>query len=91
MSNQEIITICQQLHSEGKTPSVALIKSRLSGPVSMPIIISAIKSWKNNPKQQVTDTLTRPKENHPTLEDRVAKLEDQVNDLLKVIDSLNRK
>lgn len=39
----------QAIHSliaDGKEPSVALIKSRLTGAVPMPLIISALQRWK---------------------------------------------
>ncbi|RJE73788.1 hypothetical protein BGP78_17595 [Pseudoalteromonas sp. MSK9-3] len=41
-----IASLCQ----EGKTPTVALTKARLSEPVAMPHIIAGITAYKNNPK-----------------------------------------
>ena len=49
MSNPQIIAICQQLSQEGKTPSVALIKTRLSAPLPMPLLIAGLKQWRSNP------------------------------------------
>lgn len=34
------------LQAENKTPSVALVKSRLTETVPMPLIISALQRWK---------------------------------------------
>jgi len=49
MSQQEIYQIAHQLKQQGKTPSVALIKSQLS--VSMPLaaIIKGLQQWQKNP------------------------------------------
>ncbi|NAW85341.1 hypothetical protein [Photobacterium halotolerans] len=38
------------LIAEGKEPSVALVKARLREPLPMPVIIQALKSWKQHAK-----------------------------------------
>ena len=37
--------------SEGKEPSIALIKSRLTRMAPIPVLISGLKTWKNNPNK----------------------------------------
>jgi len=46
---EEILTIANQLANQGKSPSVALIKTKLSAPAPLPVIISTLKSWQHNP------------------------------------------
>lgn len=43
----ELNQIFQALESEGKEPTMALVKARLSSKVPMPALISAIKNWKS--------------------------------------------
>lgn len=53
---QTLTQIFQELHHEGKTPTVALVKSRLPMNIPMPAIITALKSWqskKSVPKVEV--------------------------------------
>lgn len=55
--NEEISFIANQLADQGKKPSVALIKTRLSSPAPLPVIISTLKSWTHQPvknKQEAT-------------------------------------
>jgi len=47
--NDEIIAIANQIANNGQKPSVALIKTKLSTPASLPIIISVLKSWTHEP------------------------------------------
>jgi len=47
--SDEIAVIANQLANEGKTPSVALIKSQLNKAVPLPKIISVLKSWQHEP------------------------------------------
>ena len=46
---EEILTIANQIANQGKTPSVALIKTKLTSPVPLPVIISTLKNWQHNP------------------------------------------
>ncbi len=48
--NDEILAIANQLANQGKKPSVALIKTRLSQSVPLPTIISVLKSWQHDPE-----------------------------------------
>jgi len=47
----EIITIANQLANQGKKPSVALIKNKLSQSAPLPVIISTLKTWVHNPEK----------------------------------------
>lgn len=48
--HQEIYRIAYKLSAEGKTPSVALIRSRLTVPTSLPVIVQALQQWKLSPE-----------------------------------------
>jgi len=48
--HQEIYRIAYQLNAQGKTPSVALIRSKLSVPASLPVIVQALQKWKQSPE-----------------------------------------
>ncbi len=48
--HSEIYRIAYQLNAQGKNPSVALIRSRLSTPTSLPVIVQALQQWKLNPE-----------------------------------------
>ncbi|MGF1684485.1 hypothetical protein [Photobacterium minamisatsumaniensis] len=65
------------LTQEGKEPSVALIKARLTDPLPMPLIIKALQAWKKNAKVPKIEKC-EPKE---TLEERITILEKQVTEL----------
>ncbi|MFT5879637.1 MAG: hypothetical protein ACI86X_000742 [Moritella sp.] len=53
MPQQHIIAAADQLAREGKKPTVALVKSRLSQPASMRNIIEVLKVWRFNPDTAV--------------------------------------
>ncbi|WP_087023539.1 hypothetical protein [Thaumasiovibrio subtropicus] len=74
----------QSLINDGKEPTTALIKSRLSQPVPMPVIISALQSWKRT-KKVPGYTQIQPEQ---TLEQRVAALEEQVKNLTEQLNQL---
>jgi len=83
----ELETVMQSLADQGKEPTVALVKARLSTPVPMPAIISALKGWKSSqriPKIEVA----KPQQND---NDRIAQLEQQVADLMRRIEALENK
>lgn len=48
--HSEIYRIAYQLNAQGKNPSVALIRSRLSMPTSLPVIVQSLQQWKSNPE-----------------------------------------
>ncbi|TMX38787.1 hypothetical protein [Vibrio sp. Hep-1b-8] len=86
--SQELKGVLEQLHAEGKEPTVVLVKARLSTSVPMPALITTLKSWKSSNrvpkvevavKQEVADT------------DRIEQLEKQVIDLTARLVALEEK
>jgi hypothetical protein len=86
--SQELKGVLEQLHAEGKEPTVALVKARLSTSVPMPALITTLKSWKTSnrvpkvevaAKQEVADI------------DRIEQLEKQVIDLTARLVALEEK
>lgn len=49
-SDHEIYQIAAQLAAENKTPTVALIKARLSQSLPLAKVIKGLQTWQNNPK-----------------------------------------
>jgi hypothetical protein len=47
--SDEILIIANQLANKGKKPSIALIKTKLSTSVPLPVIISTLKTWQHDP------------------------------------------
>ncbi|KGJ90549.1 hypothetical protein [Thalassotalea sp. ND16A] len=56
--NHEIYQIAAALAAEHKTPSVALIKARLSQSLPLAQIIKGLQIWQSNPA--IADTSTAP-------------------------------
>ncbi|MDO6707788.1 hypothetical protein [Photobacterium sp. 1_MG-2023] len=78
----------QSLISEGKEPSVALVKARLREPLPIPVIIQALKSWKQH--AQLPDI---PQAKAKPLNDqaRIAQLESQVAELTERLAALEQR
>ncbi len=61
--NDEISILANQIANKGSKPTVALIKSKLTKKVPLPVIISTLRTWKHEPsfivlpeeKQQSTE------------------------------------
>lgn len=71
---QELENAIGSLISEGKEPSVALIKSRLANPLPIPVIIKALQAWKKNAKVPMIEKQTKAL----TAEERITQLEQQI-------------
>ncbi len=88
---KELESVLSSLQQQGKEPTVALVKSRLSTNIPMPALITAIKSWKNAnrvPKVEVAakvaseaDRLTLLEQTITTLTQRIEELEIKVSEL----------
>ena len=50
--NEEILAIANSLANQGKKPTVALVKTKLTQPAPLPVIISVLKSWVHDPKAE---------------------------------------
>lgn len=89
MSTAEVISICQQLANEGKEPSVALIKARLTKVVPLPTVIAGFKSYKANPKQALPEVEQGTVQvADKTLEARVKQLEQELEELKVIVKKL---
>lgn len=71
--NDEILILANQLANKGNKPTVALIKSKLSKKVSLPVIISTLKGWQHDPNfislaKESTDTSSDKKTKENTSE-----------------------
>lgn len=78
---QELESILTLLQQQGKEPSVALVKSRLSTSVPMPALITTIKSWKNAhrvPKVEVSVSTENSANKVAELETQLAALSARV-------------
>ena len=95
MSNIDyIIHLCHDIQEQGKTPSVALIRSLASKPLTIPEVIKSMKYWKANPEArpkvkapaQVTQSTT-----NQSLEQRVNQLETQLTQVINELDLLKNQ
>lgn len=75
------------LEQQGKQPSVALVKAKLSSNVPMPAIIAAIKNWKSSKPLPKVEIAAEPN----SAEERIAQLEQQVAQLTARIKALEEK
>jgi len=92
MNTAEVVAICQQLTQEGKEPSVALVKSRLTQSLPLPLVIAGLKSFKANPKQETKVSEPDEQNQEPqSLEQRVKFLENEVQELKTMLQSLTNK
>ncbi|GAM55731.1 hypothetical protein JCM19232_6260 [Vibrio ishigakensis] len=85
---QELNQIFTSLEAEGKEPSMALVKARLSTTVPMPALITAIKNWKSSkrvPKIEVAAEQTI------SADERIAKLEATIEKLTARIEALEKQ
>ena len=67
---EEILTIANNLADQGKKPSIALIKTKLSHTVALPTIISVLKTWQHQPNyqaKQVNNKVNNEHENNKML------------------------
>jgi hypothetical protein len=93
MSNnqQYIVSLCQQLVKDGKTPKVALVRNRAQRSLSIPEVIKGLQSWQHSPQQSVqlpNDMPGEIKEPPANLEKRVKLLEQQVLQLTAALAAL---
>lgn len=86
--SQELKDVLEQLHSEGKEPTVALVKARLSTPVPMPALITTLKSWKSANRVPKVEVAAKQPDNDV---DRIAQLEAQVAALTERLMVLEKK
>lgn len=85
--SQELKDVLEQLQREGKEPTVALVKARLTTQVPMPALITTLKSWKSANRVPKVEVATREK----TDNDRITALEKQVIELNQKISALEAR
>jgi hypothetical protein len=49
-TTDEITIIANQLANQGKKPTVALVKTKLRKPISLPTIITTLRNWTHDPQ-----------------------------------------
>ncbi|KJY85379.1 hypothetical protein TW81_00650 [Vibrio galatheae] len=86
--SQELKEILEQLHAEGKEPTVALVKARLTTSVPMPALITTLKSWKSASRVPKVEVATKKE---VTDAERIEQLERQVADLSARLAALEQK
>ncbi len=96
--NDEIIAIANILANAGKKPSVALIKSKLTKPTPLPLIVSTLKQWQHEPERiqlSHNETITIEKENQPlepitmqSLQDAITPLEQELSEIKQLLQQL---
>ncbi|MGF1739534.1 hypothetical protein L4C34_00385 [Vibrio profundum] len=82
---QELHTVLSALEQQGKEPTVALVKARMTTSVPMPALIATIKKWKSNrqvPKVEVASAV-QDSGKIEQLEKQVASLSQRVEQLEK--------
>ncbi|MFT4927712.1 MAG: TolA-binding protein [Phenylobacterium sp.] len=100
--HSEIYRIAYQLSLNGRKPSVALIRARLSKPTSLPDIIQALQQWKltpelgkpepekvHEPDSKETATTTDSADESirlDNIEQRLEQLEDKVERILQLLE-----
>lgn len=85
--SQELKDVLEQLHQEGKEPTVALVKARLSTSIPMPALITALKSWKSANRVPKVEIAAKQQSD----QDRINELEKQVAELQQRLTALERK
>ncbi|WDT87075.1 hypothetical protein [Alteromonas sp. 009811495] len=91
---QQLIIICQKMHSEGKTPSVGMLRSKAPFKASVTDAIEAIKRFNASKKSELGSqhVPTKNKETHESaLERRVIILEQEVAALKQSLSALLNK
>ncbi|MCK8121539.1 hypothetical protein [Pseudoalteromonas sp. 2CM32C] len=85
--NSVVFDAIQVLLDEGKTPTVALTKSRLAQPVPMPMIIAAVSQYKNNPDSinNFVKTSQQP-ENAELKASQLDRIEQKLDQLLSLLE-----
>ncbi|MEZ9395525.1 hypothetical protein AB4393_19520 [Vibrio splendidus] len=85
--SEELKSVLEGLQAQGKEPTVALVKARMSTSVPMPALITTIKSWKSANRVPKVEIATQEE---PTL-DRVSQLEKQILELTARVATLETK
>ncbi|UWZ99229.1 hypothetical protein [Vibrio splendidus] len=85
--SEELKSVLERLQAQGKEPTVALVKARMSTSVPMPALITTIKSWKSANRVPKVEVATQEE---PAL-DRFSQLEKQILELTARVATLEAK
>ncbi|MFT4940615.1 MAG: hypothetical protein ACI88A_003672 [Paraglaciecola sp.] len=92
INNQQYIAeLCHSLFSQGKHPTVALIRSHADRSLLIPDVIKGLQRWKQNPQALANievSAKTERTETQQTLAERVQQLEQQVADIRAQLSAL---
>ena len=98
-SEQHIIDIANQLAAEGKQPSVALIKARLSAPVAMPVLLAVLGRWKAAPEQFPSSTASEDSPQSPVdgpnevcltgIQQQLEQMQNQLDQMQQLLEQLS--
>ncbi len=92
--SKELQDVFDSLTRDGKEPTVALVKARLTSSIPMPAIIAAMKSFKSAnrvPKVEIKAPEANEEKQIATLQDQVAKLTQRVEQLETKLSQLEQK
>lgn len=98
MSNIDyIINLCFDLSEQGKTPSVALIRSMAQRPLAIPEVIKGLQNWRSSSNERpkiLNKQIIASSQTKQSLQQRVTQLEAQVviimQELTKISDNKKR-
>ena len=83
-----ILSLCNTLSAENKTPSVAMIRNRSERPLPLPDIIRVLKKWQENPQQPQPTDIHPPvsKDQNEEIEMRLDRLEKQMESVVATLE-----
>lgn len=98
----DIILVAKQLIEEGKEPTVALVKARLSRPLTMPVIIMVLQKISGLSLEKITkllpadviaaqDVLDKEANNEVVLQKEVVRLSTELIKIKKQLAALSKK
>jgi len=93
MSQQIVFKVIAQLLKEGKTPTTALIKSRLPHPLPMAEILQALTAWRRNPQlaKQAGEDVSAPAKPADASTTTLESLQRRIEQLEQQVAILNQK
>ena len=92
MDKQPIFDEIATLLEQGKTPSLALIKSRLNSAYPLPVLIDALKRYQATPQQFTSHRQASPEPaQSKTQEQRIEQLEATLQQLMQRIEQLENQ
>ncbi|XQW86162.1 hypothetical protein ACOYR1_05380 [Thalassotalea piscium] len=90
--SEEILIVANQLANEGKKPTVALVKTRLSKPIPLAVLINTLKNWQHQPdNSELSVSQEEPKEIRPKKENIAMQIEEAIAPLYLEIKELKQQ